>query len=176
MTAAMWSRIGCVGEVGIANSALQAWSQVIRVAPFDAQLAATIDVLDLEQTQVTTLQLSRQMLVSKFGHYEPKLQKTMPPEKVAMAAAYLLSEDCEITGEAFSLGGGRIARVMIAEAEGVTGLATTEDVRDAMPRVMADASFFYPKDLSERSARVAGVFGFDGGLDTSNATAFGNGD
>lgn len=110
------------------------------------------------------------------GAYADWFQKTMPPEKVAMAAAYLLSEHCDITGEAFAVGGGRIARVTIAEAEGLTGLASTEDVRDAMPGVMADASFFYPKDLSERSARVAGVFGFDGGLDTSNATAFGNGD
>jgi hypothetical protein len=37
MTVAMWSKMGCVGEVGIANSALRAWSQVMRVAPFDAQ-------------------------------------------------------------------------------------------------------------------------------------------
>jgi len=65
-----------------------------------------------------------------------------------------------------------MARVTIAEAEGVLGLSgSIEDVRDAMPRVMADESFFHPRDLSERSARVAKVFGFAGGLDTSSAHA-----
>lgn len=98
--------------------------------------------------------------------------KMMLPEKVSVGAAYLMSEECKIYGEIFSMGGGRIARITIAETEGVVGSGTSiEEVRDAMPRVMADASFFYPKDLSERSARVAQLFGFDGGLDTSNAYA-----
>lgn len=98
--------------------------------------------------------------------------QTMPPEKVAVGAAYFLSEACAVTGETFSLGGGRIARVTIAEAEGVTGVGETiEQVRDAMPRAMADASFFHPRDLSERSARAAAVLGFDGGLDASSGPA-----
>jgi NAD(P)-dependent dehydrogenase (short-subunit alcohol dehydrogenase family) len=107
------------------------------------------------------------------GAFADWFKRTMLPEKVALAGAYLLSEACTVTGEAFAVGGGRIARVTIAEAEGATGAETIEDIRDAMPRVMADTSFFYPRDLSERSTKVAGVFGFDGGLDTSNATAFG---
>jgi NAD(P)-dependent dehydrogenase (short-subunit alcohol dehydrogenase family) len=97
---------------------------------------------------------------------------TMPPEKVAVGVAYLLSQDCRIYGEVFSMGGGRIARVRIAESDGVLGVgASIEDVRDAMPGVMADTSFFYPKDLSERSVRVADLFGFRGGLDANNAYA-----
>jgi NAD(P)-dependent dehydrogenase (short-subunit alcohol dehydrogenase family) len=110
------------------------------------------------------------------GAYADWFQKTMPPEKVAIVSAFLLSEDCAITGEAFAVGGGRVARVTIAEAEGVIGSGTIEDVREAMPEAMADTRFFYPKDLSERSKKVAGVFGFDGGLDTSSATAFGKKD
>jgi NAD(P)-dependent dehydrogenase (short-subunit alcohol dehydrogenase family) len=98
--------------------------------------------------------------------------ESMPPEKVAVAAAWLLSEGCDITGETFALGGGRIARVTIAEAEGVTGAGETiELVRDAMPRVMADQRFFYPKDLSERSVKVASLLGFDGGLEASSGYA-----
>lgn len=97
---------------------------------------------------------------------------TMPPEKVATGAAFLVSEGCGVSGEIFSLGGGRIARVTLAESQGVIGPgASIEDVRDAMPRVMADSCFFYPKDLSERSARVAGLFGFQGGLEASTAHA-----
>jgi len=105
------------------------------------------------------------------GAYADWFQRTMAPEKVAMAGAFLLSEDCEVSGEAFAVGGGRIARVTIAEAEGVVGLGAIEDVREAMPAALGDESFFFPKDLSERSVRVAGVFGFDGGLDTSSGHA-----
>jgi NAD(P)-dependent dehydrogenase (short-subunit alcohol dehydrogenase family) len=97
---------------------------------------------------------------------------TMPPEKVAVSSAFLMSEDCGISGEVFSLGGGRIARITIAETEGILGSGSSiEDVRDAMPRVMADTRYFYAKDLSERSAKVAGVFGFQGGLESSNSLA-----
>ncbi|HEV7558484.1 MAG TPA: hypothetical protein VGO00_23605, partial [Kofleriaceae bacterium] len=35
--------------------------------------AATIDVLDLQRTQVTTVQLSRTMLMNKFGHWDSRL-------------------------------------------------------------------------------------------------------
>jgi NAD(P)-dependent dehydrogenase (short-subunit alcohol dehydrogenase family) len=96
---------------------------------------------------------------------------TMPPEKVATGAAWLLSEDCSVNGEIFAVGGGRIARMMIAENEGVVGSGESiEDVRDIMPKVMADERFFHPKDLGERSARVAALFGFDGRM--SSATEF----
>jgi hypothetical protein len=97
---------------------------------------------------------------------------TMTPEKVAVAAAYLLSEDCSVNGEIFAVGGGRIARMMIAENEGVIGSgASIEEVRDMMPQVIADTSFFHPKDLGERSARVAALFGFDGRLSSDKEFA-----
>jgi NAD(P)-dependent dehydrogenase (short-subunit alcohol dehydrogenase family) len=108
------------------------------------------------------------------GDYADWFFRTMTPEKVAVATAFLLSEECDLNGEIFAVGGGRIARVTIAEADGVLGEgASIEEVRDAMPRVMADASFFYPKDLSEHSVRVSSVFGFDGGLDASDSYAVG---
>lgn len=106
------------------------------------------------------------------GAYADWFQQTMLPERVAMPAAYLLSRACAVSGEAFAVGGGRIARVTLAEAEGVLDAAgSIEIARDAMPRVMADTAFSYPRDLSERSARVAGLFGMAGGLDTSGAYA-----
>jgi len=36
---------------------------------------------------------------------------------------------------------------------------------------MADTSFFFPKDLGERSTTVAGLFGFRGGLEASDGFA-----
>lgn len=95
--------------------------------------------------------------------------ETMTPEKVAVGVAYLLSEECEIHGEIFAMGGGRIARVTLAESEGVIGAGSSiEEVREVMGRVMADTKFFYPKDLTERSRTVAELFGFRGSLEASN--------
>jgi hypothetical protein len=103
--------------------------------------------------------------------YAEWFYQTMQPEKVALGAAWLLSEQCNVNGEIFAVGGGRIARMMIAENEGVIGSGTSiEEVGAIMPQVIADERFFHPKDLGERSARVAALFGFDGRL--SSATDF----
>jgi hypothetical protein len=83
-----------------------------------------------------------------------------------------LSEHCQIGGEIFAVGGGRVARLTIAESAGVIGAgASIEEVRQAMPDVMADAEFFHPKDLTERSMKVAELFGFDGRLEASGSYA-----
>jgi NAD(P)-dependent dehydrogenase (short-subunit alcohol dehydrogenase family) len=104
--------------------------------------------------------------------YAEWFYETMSAEKVATGAAFLLSEDCAVNGEIFAVGGGRIARIMIAENEGVIGSGgSIEEVRDMMPRVIADESFFHPKDLGERSARVAALFGFDGRLSSDKEFA-----
>jgi NAD(P)-dependent dehydrogenase (short-subunit alcohol dehydrogenase family) len=95
--------------------------------------------------------------------YAEWLFKTMPPEKVSVAAAYLMSEDCRLNGEILSLGGGRIGRIVLGENEGVMASGESiEEVRDAIPRVMADTDFFYPKNLAERSARISALFGYKG--------------
>jgi NAD(P)-dependent dehydrogenase (short-subunit alcohol dehydrogenase family) len=88
----------------------------------------------------------------------------MPPEKVAVGLAWLVSDACQVSGEIFAMGGGRIARMALAEAEGVIGDgASIEEVDAVMPRVLADASFFHPRDLAERSAKVAALLGFGRG-------------
>ena len=80
--------------------------------------------------------------------YADWFHHTMTPEKVAPAAAYLLSEDCAVNGEIFAVGGGRIGRIMIAENEGAIGTGPSiEEVRDLMPLVLADERFFHPGDL-----------------------------
>jgi short chain dehydrogenase len=95
----------------------------------------------------------------------------MTPEKVAAGVAYLLSDECDIGGEIFAMGGGRIARVTLAENEGVVEFGSSiEQARDSMPRVMADTKFFYPENLGMRSAKVAGLFGFHGGLEADRYT------
>lgn len=95
--------------------------------------------------------------------YAARFLPRMPPEKVAVGLAWLVSEACTASGEIFAMGGGRIARMALAEAEGVTGEGgSIEEVDAMMPRVLADDSFFHPRDLAERSARVAALLGFGG--------------
>lgn len=104
--------------------------------------------------------MTEHFLDSAYGQW---LFQTMPPEKVSVAAAYLMSEHCTVSGEIFSLGGGRIGRIVLGESEGIIGSGETiEEARDALPAVMADRRYFYPKDVAERSATVAELFGFRG--------------
>ena len=104
--------------------------------------------------------MTEHFLESAYGQW---LFQTMPPEKVSVAAAYLMSEQCTINGEIFTLGGGRIGRMVIGESDGVIGSGDSiEEMRDAIPAVMAETSFFYPKNVADRSARIAELFGFRG--------------
>ncbi len=94
--------------------------------------------------------------------------ETMQPEKMSVGVAYLLSDDCPVSGQIFYMGGGHISRVVIAESEGVIGTGgSIEAVRDAMPAIMADTAFFHAKDQMERSARVGVKLGYQGNLDAS---------
>lgn len=98
--------------------------------------------------------------------------RTMLPEQVAMGAAYLLSDACKVNGEIFAMGGSRIARVTIAESEGILDACNSiESVRDAMPDVLAATDYFYPRDLSERSVKVNALLGFQGGIDSNDGYA-----
>ncbi|WP_168176321.1 SDR family NAD(P)-dependent oxidoreductase [Novosphingobium sp. PC22D] len=104
--------------------------------------------------------------------YSRWLLETMAPEHVAAGSAFLLSEACALNGETISLGGGRIARLRLAESEGVMDVAASpESVGEAMPATMADERMFYPDDLSDRSARVARLFCVSEKLDSSASIA-----
>lgn len=87
----------------------------------------------------------------------------MGAERVAPGAAFLLSDDCTASGETFVLGGGRVARIVIAESKGLVDAGDSpEAVRDGMAALMADEHWFHPRDLAERTARVAALLGFNG--------------
>jgi NAD(P)-dependent dehydrogenase (short-subunit alcohol dehydrogenase family) len=58
------------------------------------------------------------------------------PEQVAAFVAWLAHEDIPCTGETFLVGGGRAARVVLAEAAGFAGAESPEDYRDHFEQVM----------------------------------------
>jgi NAD(P)-dependent dehydrogenase (short-subunit alcohol dehydrogenase family) len=96
--------------------------------------------------------------------------ETMTPERAAVAGAYLMSEQCNHHGQMFVSGGGRLARITLAETEGYMGEgASIEEVRDAMPGVLADGSYYFPRDFSERAAKMAELHNIgSGGIDANS--------
>lgn len=87
------------------------------------------------------------------------LGATMPPGMVSVGAAYLMSEECALNGEVLSLGGGRIGRLVLSESDGVMGAgASIEEVRSAIPNVVADTRFSTPKTSNERLTQIGGLF------------------
>lgn len=75
---------------------------------------------------------------------------TMAPELVAPMVAFLAHEDCPVTGEIYSAGAGRFARIFIAQAEGyvdTTGTPTVDDVAAHWAEINDDSTYTIPADL-----------------------------
>ncbi len=84
-----------------------------------------------------------------LGPLGDKLQ----PEQISGLVAYLVSEECTLTHEIFSVGGGRVARVFVGLAQGwVKGAGETpsiEEVRENMEQIMETEGFTIPKSAQD---------------------------
>jgi NAD(P)-dependent dehydrogenase (short-subunit alcohol dehydrogenase family) len=77
-------------------------------------------------------------------------------ELVTPLVAWLVHESCESTGEVYTVGGGRIARILVAEGPGFVkkdGL-TVEDVRDNWQQITAESPFVVPRHAGDQMAAV----------------------
>ena len=80
------------------------------------------------------------------------------PEFVTPLVTYLAHEDCAATGQVYTVGGGRIARVFVAEGPGWVkkGALAAEDVRDSWDQISAEQ----PQSVSLSAAEwTAGFLG-----------------
>ena len=69
----------------------------------------------------------------------PALHAWLSVDEVAPVVTWLVHEDCTVTGECFSVGGGYVGRVTVAVNDGWRGRPLTpERVRDDWAAVMAD--------------------------------------
>ncbi|GLU46705.1 SDR family oxidoreductase [Nocardiopsis ansamitocini] len=76
----------------------------------------------------------------------------LSPEQVTPLVLWLAHEDCDTTGEVYSVGGGRVARVFVAEGPGVVLRdATPEDVHDNWPDINAERPYVIPRNLAEQT-------------------------
>jgi NAD(P)-dependent dehydrogenase (short-subunit alcohol dehydrogenase family) len=72
------------------------------------------------------------------------------PEFVTPVVTYLAHEDCPVSGEVYSLGGGRVARVFIGVTPGIMDLdLSPESVRDQFDAIRNEDGYVVPANLNE---------------------------
>ena len=70
------------------------------------------------------------------------LVEKLEPSLVSPVVAWLASEECPVTGEIFSVAGGRVARIFVAEGPGFFKKdLTVEDVRDNWDQIRAEDGY-----------------------------------
>ena len=84
-----------------------------------------------------------------LGPLGDKLQ----PEFVAPLVTYLSHESCDSTGRVYSVGGGRVAEVFIAECQGFTDPELSpESLRDNWDTVTDQTGYEVPAAIAEETA------------------------
>jgi NAD(P)-dependent dehydrogenase (short-subunit alcohol dehydrogenase family) len=83
------------------------------------------------------------------------LVEKIDPGLVSPVVAYLVSEEVPVTGEVYSVGGGRVSRIFIAEAPGFFKKdLTPEDVRDNFEAIRAEADYLVPTSANMEIAML----------------------
>ena len=80
----------------------------------------------------------------------------LPSDAVAPMAAFLAHESCPVSGEIYTAGAGRFARLFIASTEGYVqseGPATIEDVAENWDAINDEAGYYVPTSTLGWSAR-----------------------
>ena len=82
-----------------------------------------------------------------------KMGTRLDPALVSPLVAYLASDECAVSGELYSVGGGRVARVFLGECPGYFKAdLSPEDVRDHLDTIRNTDGFSVPSNLSEETA------------------------
>jgi NAD(P)-dependent dehydrogenase (short-subunit alcohol dehydrogenase family) len=77
-----------------------------------------------------------------------EIEARFTAERISPLVAYLVHESCETSGEVFSVGAGRVARVFVAEGPGWrTDDLTIEAVRDNWDAIMTEQPYLQPITL-----------------------------
>ncbi|MEQ1700349.1 MAG: SDR family oxidoreductase [Ilumatobacteraceae bacterium] len=122
---------------------------------FTRVLAAEGAKYNIKANAIAPLALTRMTENLMGGAFGEKLS----PGLVSPLVAYLAHEDCPVNGQLFSVGGGRVAHVFIAETQGYykedLGL---EDVRDNWGTITNQNGFAVPANLPEETAMFLPFF------------------
>jgi NAD(P)-dependent dehydrogenase (short-subunit alcohol dehydrogenase family) len=88
--------------------------------------------------------------------FPPDYKDKLSVELVTPVVTWLAHESNESSGETYSVGGGRVARVFVAEGPGVTkqGGLSAEDVRDSWQEINETEPYLLAKDIGEQTMAV----------------------
>ncbi len=83
------------------------------------------------------------------------LADKLDPKLVSPIVAWLVHEDCPVTGEIYSAAGGRIARFFIGLTEGYYNESLTlEDVRDHFEQIRSEDGYIVPSGPGDEFAQL----------------------
>ncbi len=139
------SAAGVFGNFGQANYG----AAKMGLVGFMRVLAVEGAKYNIKANSIAPLALTR-MTESLFsGAMAEKLQ----PELISPIVAFLAHEDCPVSGEVYSVGGGRVARVFIGETPGYFNVnLTIEDVRNNFEQIRNEDGYIVPANISEETA------------------------
>ncbi len=139
------SAAGVFGNFGQANYG----AAKMGLVGFMRVLAVEGAKYNIKANSIAPLALTR-MTESLFsGAMAEKLQ----PELISPIVAFLAHEDCPVSGEVYSVGGGRVARVFIGETPGYFNAnLTMEDVRNNFEQIRNEEGYIVPANISEETA------------------------
>ena len=87
------------------------------------------------------------------------LAERLDPKLVAPIVAWLVHEDCPVTGEIYSAAGGRIARMFIGLTEGFYDPELTlEGVRDNFDKIRSEDGYTVPAGTNDEISALLKVF------------------
>jgi NAD(P)-dependent dehydrogenase (short-subunit alcohol dehydrogenase family) len=138
------SAAGIFGNFGQANYG----AAKMGLVGFTNVLAVEGAKYDIKANAIAPLAFTR-MTEDLLGPLGDKLQ----PELVSPLVTYLCHESCEATGRVFSVGGGRVAEVFIAECQGYTNTEglTPENLRDNWGAVTDREGYEVPAAIADET-------------------------
>ena len=102
-------------------------------------------------------QLGAQLLLIGHG-FLGELAVRVSPDSVSPLVAYLAHEECSVNGHVYSVAGGRIARILVAETEGVVLAENTPEAIVAQLGVIDELTadgFHEPLSLDDETTIIA---------------------
>ena len=88
------------------------------------------------------------------------LGEKMGPEYITPVVAYLAHESCEVTGEVYSCGGGRVARMFVGVTPGIVDDAlSVETVAEKLAEIRDESGYEVPATLNDELAIVLKALG-----------------
>jgi len=137
------SAAGVFGNFGQANYG----AAKMGLVGFTRVLAQEGAKYNIKANSIAPLALTR-MTETLLGSLGQKLE----PGLVSPLVAYLAHEDCPVSGQLFSVGGGRVAQVFIGEVPGYFKAdLTMEDVRDNWGQITDRSEFTVPNSTPEET-------------------------